>query len=145
MDDYNLVGFVMRYSMVKKRIAAEYLKEEDLNTFESILLGIVYKNHQCSQDKIGEITLFDGASIARALKKLEDRGFVSRQPDPNNRRKKLVTITDAGQGLYDEVRKAFHKGNDAIFKDITSEEQTQLEKILMKVYKNLDDIKIESK
>lgn len=145
MDDYNLVGFVMRYSMVKKRIAAKYLKEEDLNTFESILLGIVYKKHQCSQDKIGEITLFDGASIARALKKLEDRGFVSRQPDPNNRRKKLVTITDAGQGLYDEVRKAFHKGNDAIFKDITSEEQTQLEKILMKVYKNLDDIKIESK
>lgn len=145
MDDYNLVGFVMRYSMVKKRIAAKYLKKEDLNTFESILLGIVYKKHQCSQDKIGEITLFDGASIARALKKLEDRGFVSRQPDPNNRRKKLVTITDAGQGLYDEVRKAFHKGNDAIFKDITSEEQTQLEKILMKVYKNLDDIKIESK
>ena len=144
MDDYNLVGFVMRYSMVKKRIAAKYLKEEDLNTFESILLGIVYKKHQCSQDKIGEITLFDGASIARALKKLEDRGFVSRQPDPNNRRKKLVTITDAGQGLYDEVRKAFHKGNDAIFKDITSEEQTQLEKILMKVYKNLDNIKIES-
>ncbi|WP_195701327.1 MarR family winged helix-turn-helix transcriptional regulator [Companilactobacillus futsaii] len=144
MDDYNLVGFVMRYSMVKKRIAAKYLKEEDLNTFESILLGIVYKKKECSQDKIGEITLFDGASIARALKKLEDRGFVSRQADPNNRRKKIVTITDAGQKLYDEVRKAFHKGNDAIFKDITSEEQTQLEKILMKVYKNLDNIKIES-
>ncbi|KRK98417.1 MarR family winged helix-turn-helix transcriptional regulator [Companilactobacillus futsaii] len=144
MDDYNLVGFVMRYSMVKKRIAAKYLKEEDLNTFESILLGIVYKKKECSQDKIGEITLFDGASIARALKKLEDRGFVSRQPDPNNRRKKIVTITDAGQKLYDEVRKAFHKGNDAIFKDITSEEQTQLEKILIKVYKNLDNIKIES-
>lgn len=144
MDDYNLVGFVMRYSMIKKRIAANYLKKEDLNTFESILLGIVYKKQECSQDKIGEITLFDGASIARALKKLEDRGFVSRQTDPNNRRKKIVTITDAGQELYDEVRKAFHKGNDAIFKDITSEEQTQLEKILMKVYKNLDNIKIES-
>lgn len=71
MDDYNLVGFVMRYSMIKKRIAAKYLKEEDLNTFESILLGIVYKKQECSQDKIGEITLFDGASIARALKNLE--------------------------------------------------------------------------
>jgi len=145
MDEYNLVGFVMKYSMIRKRIAAKYLKEENLNAFESILLSIVYKHKECSQDKIGEITLFDGASIARALKKLEDRGFVSRKADPNNRRKKLVHITDAGQKLYDEVRKAFHASNETMFDGITSEEQQQLESILTKVYKNLDSIKVDSK
>ena len=107
MDDYNLIGFVMKYTMIRKRIAASYLKKEDLNAFESILLAIVYKRHECSQDKIGEITLFDGASIARSLKKLEDRGFVSRHADPNNRRKKIVSITEACSELYGEVRKAF--------------------------------------
>ncbi|AUI71828.1 hypothetical protein COSHB9_08490 [Companilactobacillus alimentarius] len=145
MDDYNLIGFVMRYTMVKKRIAASYLKKEDLNAFESILLAIVYKHQEISQDKIGEITLFDGASIARSLKKLEDRGFVSRHADPNNRRKKIVTITDAGLKLYGEVRKAFQKSNGEIFKGITSEEQTELEGILIKVYDNLDNIEIDSK
>ncbi|GEO59228.1 MarR family winged helix-turn-helix transcriptional regulator [Companilactobacillus bobalius] len=145
MDDYNLIGFVMKYTMIRKRIAASYLKKEDLNAFESILLAIVYKRRECSQDKIGEITLFDGASIARSLKKLEDRGFVSRHADPNNRRKKIVSITEAGSELYGEVRKAFSESNDAIFKGITSEEQTELESILMKVYKNLDDIEIPSK
>ncbi|HIY91933.1 MarR family winged helix-turn-helix transcriptional regulator [Companilactobacillus sp. HBUAS56275] len=145
MDDYNLIGFVMRYTMVRKRIAASYLKKEDLNAFESILLAIVYKRRECTQDKIGEITLFDGASIARSLKKLEDRGFVSRQADPNNRRKKIVSITDAGSELYGKVRKAFSESNETIFKGITSEEQTELENILMKVYKNLDSVKIPSK
>ena len=145
MDDYNLVGFAMRYTMVKKRIAAKKKKKEDLNTFESILLAIVFKRGKCTKDKLGEITLFDGASIARALKKLEDRGFVSRQADPNNRRKKIVTITDAGLKLYGEVREAFQDSNDMIFKGITSEEQKELDSILMKVYKNLDDIEIPTK
>ncbi len=145
MDEYNLVGFVMKYSMIRKRIAAKYLKKEDLNAFESILLSIVYKHQELSQDRIGEITLFDGASVARALKKLEDRGFVSREADPNNGRKKIVRITDEGQTLYDEVRKAFHASNVTMFNDVTSEEQQQLEHILTKVYKNLDSIKIDSK
>jgi len=145
MEEYNLIGFVMKYSMVRKRIAAKYLKEENLNGFESILLSIVYKHQELSQDKIGEITLFDGASIARALKKLEDRGFVFRKADPNNGRKKIVRITDEGQILYDQVRKAFHASNVTMFNDVTSEEQQELERILNKVYKNLDDIKIDSK
>ena len=145
MDEYNLVGFVMKYSMIRKRIAAKYLKEENLNAFESILLSMVYKHKEISQDRIGEITLFDGASIARALKKLEDRGFVSRKTDPNNGRKKIVYITATGQMLYGQVRQAFHASDTTMFNNVTSEEQQQLEHILTKIYKNLDSIKIDSK
>lgn len=141
MDDYNLNGFVMKYTQIKKRIAAKYLKEENLNAFESILLSIVYKHTECTQDRLGEITMFDGASVARALKKLEDRGFIFRQADPNNGRKKIVHITDEGTKLYDKVRNAFHESNETIFKGITSEEQKQLETILEKVYENLDEVK----
>ena len=57
----------------------------------------------------------------------------------------MVHITDAGQKLYDEVRKAFHASNETMFDGITSEEQQQLESILTKVYKNLDSIKVDSK
>lgn len=145
MEEYNLISFVMKYSMVRKRIAAKYLKKEDLNGFESILLSIVYKHQELSQDKIGEMTLSDGASITRSLKKLEDRGFVSRKADPNNGRKKIVRITDEGQTLYDQVREEFHTSNVMMFNDVTSEEQHELERILTKVYKNLDNLKIESK
>lgn len=145
MDDYNLVGFVMKYTQIKRRIAASYLKDKGLNAFESILLSIVYKYHECSQDKIGDITMSDGAAVARSLKKLEDLGYVTRQPDPNNGRKKLVSITAQGEGFYDVVRHAFKKSNDSMFKGVTSEEQKQLESILEKVYKNLDSIEIPSK
>jgi Transcriptional regulators len=145
MDDYNLVGFVMKYTQIKRRIAASYLKDKGLNAFESILLSIVYKHRGCSQDRIGEITMSDGAIITRSLKKLENHGYVLREPDPNNGRKKIVKITEAGEKLYDKIRSAFRKSNETMFEGITSEEQLQLESILEKVYKNLDSIEIPSK
>ena len=145
MDDYNLVGFVMKYTSIKRRIAANYLKDKNLNAFESIILSIVYKHKTCTQDKIGEITMSDGASIARSLKKLENFGYVARKPDPDNGRRKLVTITDKGMELYDKVKHDFRASNEVMFKGVTSEEQSQLESILEKVYKNLDSIEIPSK
>ncbi|MFC6175493.1 MarR family winged helix-turn-helix transcriptional regulator [Companilactobacillus huachuanensis] len=145
MDDYNLIGFVMKYTSVKRRIASSYLKDKGLNAFESIILAIVYKKGSCTQDRIGEITLSDGASVARSLKKLESYGYVLRKPDPDNGRRKIVTITEKGEDLYGKVRHDFHASNEIMFKGITSEEQAQLENILEKVYKNLDSIKIPAK
>ncbi|WP_338215498.1 MarR family winged helix-turn-helix transcriptional regulator [Companilactobacillus muriivasis] len=145
MDDYNLIGFVMKYTSIKRRIASGYLKDKGLNAFEGILLSIVYKNKSCTQDKIVEITVSDGAIVARSLKKLENYGYVLRKPDPDNGRRKVVMITEKGEELYDKVRRDFHASNEVMFKGITSEEQAQLESILEKVYRNLDSIEIPSK
>ncbi|WP_119325728.1 MarR family transcriptional regulator [Companilactobacillus musae] len=145
MDDYNLIGFVMKFTSIKRRIAASYLKDKGLNSIESIILSIIYKHEGCTQDKIGEITMSDGALIARSLKKLEGHGYVIREPDPKNGRRKIVNITGKGKELYDKIRKEFQASNEVVFKGITSEEQSQLESILEKVYKNLDSIEIPSK
>ena len=145
MDDYNLIGFVMKYTSIKRRIAASYIKDKGLNAFESIILSIVYKQKSCTQDRIGEITMSDGASIARSLKKLESYGYVLRKPDPDNGRRKIVKLTEKGEELYDKIRRDFRASNEVMFKGVTSEEQTQLESILEKVYKNLDSIEIPTK
>lgn len=145
MDDYALVRFVMKYTSIKRRIAANYLKEKQLNVFESIILSIIYKKGACTQDKLGEITMSDGALIARSLKKLENFGYVLRKPDPTNGRRKVVSITEKGTELTDTVRNKFKASNQTMLQGITTEEQAQLENILEKLYKNLDSIEIPSK
>jgi len=145
MDDYTFAGFVLKYTSIKRRIASGFLKDKGLNVFESIILSIVYKHKSCTQDRIGEITMSDGAIVARSLKKLEEFGYVSRKPDPENGRRKLVMVTEKGEEIYDKIHQAFHASNELMFKGITEEEQSQLESILEKVFKNLDDIEIPSK
>ncbi|GAB2837392.1 MarR family winged helix-turn-helix transcriptional regulator [Streptomyces daliensis] len=43
------------------------------------------------------------AGISKALAKLEKRGFISRTPNPADRRAALVTITDAGKEAVDAL------------------------------------------
>lgn len=46
----------------------------------------------------------DAPAATVAVNDLEDRGLVVREVDPNNRRSKLVSLTDAGRALVDTVR-----------------------------------------
>ena len=46
----------------------------------------------------------DAPAATVAVNDLEDRGLVVREVDPNNRRSKLVSLTDAGRALVDTVK-----------------------------------------
>ncbi len=46
----------------------------------------------------------DAPAATVAVNDLENRGLVVREVDPNNRRSKLVSLTDAGRALVDTVR-----------------------------------------
>lgn len=142
MDDYNLIGFAVRFIMQKKRIIRSYLKDTDLNMVDSIVMMIVNRHPDCNQETIGEITLFDGAIIARSLKKLEQMDFVVREVDPANRRKKIVQITTSGAEFVKRLRADFKDANEDLYSNLTDEELNQLEHILTKVYANIDGIQL---
>lgn len=142
MDDYDLVGFAVRFMMQRKRLISAFLKGKDLNLADSIIMMIVTKHSGYNQEKIGEVTLFDGAIIARSLKKLEAQGFVTREVDETNRRRKIVQITESGKEFGNKLRSTLKESNEEIYSGITEEELKQLDVIMAKVYANLDKVKI---
>ncbi|WP_164509330.1 MarR family winged helix-turn-helix transcriptional regulator [Companilactobacillus jidongensis] len=142
MDDYDLIGFAVRFMMQRKRIISAFLKGKDLNLADCIIMMIVTKHPGYNQEKIGEVTLFDGAIIARSLKKLEKQGFVTREVDVNNRRRKIVQITEAGKEFGNKLRESFKDSNEIIYSGLTEDELKQLGVIMAKVYANLDKVKI---
>ncbi|WP_225420927.1 MarR family winged helix-turn-helix transcriptional regulator [Companilactobacillus keshanensis] len=127
--------------MQKKRIVREYLKGTDLTMIDSMIMMSVNQHPDCNQEEIGDITLFDGAIIARSLKKLELMDFVIRQVDPDNRRKKIVRITTTGTAFIKKLKVDFKDSNEEIYSNLTDEEKNQLEHILTKVYANIDGVK----
>jgi len=142
MDDYDLIGFAVRFMMQRKRIISAFLKGTDFNPADCIIMMIVTKHPGYNQEKISEATLFDGAIVARSMKKLEQQGFVTREVDESNRRRKIVQATETGKEFGNKLRAAFRDSNKAIYSGITEDEQEQLKIILAKVYANLDKVKI---
>lgn len=64
----------------------------------------VYDNQDLSQDDLVNIFGQSKASIAKALKKLEDQEYIIREVNPENRRKYMLKTTSKADELVPKIR-----------------------------------------
>jgi DNA-binding MarR family transcriptional regulator len=92
--------------------------------------GIVQEdltNHLC----------LDRAATARALQSLGSNGFVYREEDPQDRRRKNVYPTPKAQRLQGEMIEILKAHNDVLLSGLTAEERDLLMALLDRVADNL--------
>jgi len=67
------------------------------------VLSLLEENGPLSQADIGRILGLDRNNVNGIVVRLETDGFASRQPDPEDRRRNVVTITTAGRARSSEL------------------------------------------
>ena len=71
-------------------------KDDSLTLNEhAVLLRIRYQGVSTQHDLV-KLFKVSGAYMAKLLRKFEDMGYVERREDPENRRKKIVKVTNEG-------------------------------------------------
>ena len=68
----------------------------------------------------------DKAQVSRLLPGLIDRGYVVRDPDPTDRRRASLRLTDAGGKLYEEIRVIGRQRQAWLVEELTDEERAML-------------------
>jgi len=81
------------------------------------------------QEELASNVHMNESTITRALKKLEDAGMVHREVDENNRRKKIITVTEKGRDAVDKIRKLDEEWDDKI-RLLSPSEKTKLRETL---------------
>lgn len=102
-----------------------------LNEF-SIMLRIRFQGIATQHDLV-KLFKVSGAYIAKILSKFEDYGYIIRKEDPQNRRKKLIKLTDDGIKKTDELIDLIQGWEDKVTANISEEELKTLKKILYKI------------
>jgi DNA-binding MarR family transcriptional regulator len=70
-------------------------------------------------------------SMAQTVSELESAGMVSRRPDPDDRRRALVELTEPGrERLYEDRRRRIGWLAEAIASDLSADERRALESAL---------------
>ena len=109
------------------------LKDNDLTLKEfSVLLRIRFQGVATQHDLV-ELFKVSGAYIAKLLRKFEDNGYIARKEDPENRRKKLVKLTDEGIKKTDELIEVIQNWEDKVTAGISEYEIKTLKEILFKI------------
>jgi len=74
------------------------LKKHDIDiTYEMLqVMACLWKHEGVNQQELADKTFKDKASLTYLINNLEKRGLVIRQEDPNDRRNKLILVTERG-------------------------------------------------
>ena len=126
-----------------RKVAAAFdhrLAPLDLNLNQASLLAFVNDFGDSNQTELAEMVGVGRASIGTMIDRLEERGLVTRNPDPNDRRVWLVGITDAGAALVEKFYEIDAGFQQEIRRDISREERQQLASLLERLGANVDAI-----
>ena len=115
----------------------ETLDAHDLKPRQHYLLGLLHDHGATGQRELGEAMGVDPSVLVTLLNPLEAGGFVSRERDPADRRRHVVTLTAAGRRHFESATRAQREAEDAMFAALDDDQRQQLEAVLFALRANL--------
>ena len=81
------------------------LKNLDLTINQANFLVVINTEESLPQSYISQLLNIRGGSVTKALKRLDAKGLVEINPNPENKSKNIVKITDKGRNVTNEFIK----------------------------------------
>jgi DNA-binding MarR family transcriptional regulator len=116
----------------------------NLNLTQASLLVFLHESGPLRQTQLARRLGQGRAATGSTVDQLEDRGLVERQPDPDDRRAWLVTLTPRGKDLVDPINEIDRVLRAELRLDISREERQQLARLLLRLQANLARILAEA-
>ena len=120
--------------LCSKEIIRKYtpwLAEIDLTYTQYIVMMYFWEKEKSNVKEIGKTLLLDSSTLTPLLKKLENKGFITRVRSMIDERNLEVEITEKGRKLKDKAKTIPEKMGKCI--DLSEEEATSLYSLMHKV------------
>ena len=131
LDLSTLVVFTRAEHKIHKK---EYqtIKESGLTPAQFGVLEALYNKGDLRICEIIEKILTTSGNITVVIKNLEKDGLVKKNLDPKDKRSTIISITDSGKKVIEDILPKHIENINEIFKVLTKEEQITLKNILKK-------------
>ena len=107
------------------------LDKLDLTYTQYITMMVLWENESINVKTRGDMLFLDSGTLTPLLKKLESKGYITRNRDTNDERNLLISITSDGKKLKDKAKNVPMEISKCI--RLTNEESIELYRLLYKV------------
>ena len=114
-------------------IANDLLHEHGLRVRSYAVLALACGGLGPTQRQLAEFLRLDPSQIVALVDELESAGLVRREPDPTDRRSKVIVATEAGEALYRPARAATARAEELALAALTADERDQLRALMTKI------------
>jgi len=94
--------------------------------------------HQLSPGQLMQETMVTSGTMTNRLDRLEELQLITREPDPNDGRGSLVTLTRSGMRAVDAAMEDLLENERKLLKDISANERDHLADLLSTLVTELD-------
>jgi|688.fasta_scaffold23869_7 DNA-binding MarR family transcriptional regulator len=110
-----------------------------IDRYHYVLILLDSYDENLTQKALAEILNIDKSYMATILDYLEEKGFVIREKNPNDRREQLIKLTALAKINIPVIKEAIKKLNERAFNDICQSNKQLFNEILSKIQENLVD------
>lgn len=107
-----------------------YLDEIDLTYTQYIAMMVLWEKKEINVKELGDELFLDSGTLTPLLKKLENKGLISRNKNKNDKRHLIISVTDMEMEFRDKAVEIPEK--IAKYLPLSHEEAVQLYKLLYK-------------
>ena len=115
-----------------------YLDKLDLTYTQYIVMMVMWEEKELNVKELGDKLFLDSGTLTPVLKKLEAKGYVTRERSNIDERTLIVTLTDSGKELR-EMAVDIPVGMRGCLK-LSDEEMIQLRTMLGKILSDMGDV-----
>jgi DNA-binding MarR family transcriptional regulator len=116
LPDVGLVARIVRLNMLVTRLLDEITNAAGIAPSDYLVLAVLRRSpdHRSSPTRICELLGRSSGGMTLTVDRLEAAGWLTRSADPDDRRRVIITLSDAGVAISTRVNDALHAWEAAL-------------------------------
>ena len=136
-------GFLIsQIKLIGGRVFEKILARENISEFNGAqgkILYVLWQRDNISIIELSKLVGLANTTLTSMLDRMEEAELIRRLPDPDDRRKNLIALTDKAKSLRGKYDQVSQEMNEVYYKDFTEEEIIEFERYLQRVLKNVKE------
>ncbi len=137
MEDAPIFMILNQLMHISKYEAMKLLEQFELKPSQAGILFTLNCRGKLSQRELAREIGITPPSMTVALRKMEELGYVAREPDEKDQRIIRIMITEKGRVCVDKIRGVTSSMEQIMYQGIAQEERLLLRRILIQMVENL--------
>ncbi|PZS34419.1 MAG: MarR family transcriptional regulator [Pseudonocardiales bacterium] len=131
-DDETLMESFWQVARQVRQMSMQALAPWDITPSHARAMGVLTRHGVIRLSELSDHLRIAARTATEVVDALEERGFVQRQGDPEDRRATLVSLTDEGRRVSDAIRATRAAEAERFFGTLSAADQAHLSRILRK-------------
>ncbi|WP_306746350.1 MarR family winged helix-turn-helix transcriptional regulator [Saccharothrix yanglingensis] len=130
-DPHEVLGYLLKHATLKLTALTDAaLGPLGIDSKDFGALRVLAHREPASQLQVAQTLGIDRTTMVALLDVLERKGIITRRPDPADRRRNVVELTDQGTRTYDAARVAYGEAESAFLAAVGPDAADRLRRTL---------------